>query len=106
MDLEDLKRKLNEGSNDIIYPKEDYDKRELEALNTKHEESNALLADVISSPNQLEPVLAEINHINELGLSKWYEVVYFDGNWRCYSGSKTFKDGEQVIKWVYCKDCL
>jgi hypothetical protein len=61
---------------------------------------------VISSPNQLEPVLAKIHHINELGLSKWYEVVYFDGNWRCYSGSKTFKDGEQVVEWKYCKDCL
>ena len=61
---------------------------------------------VISSPIELEPVLAEINHINELGLSKWYEVVYFDGNWRCYAGSKTFKDGESVIKWKYAKDCL
>ena len=61
---------------------------------------------VISSPIELEPVLAEINHINELGLSKWYEVVYFDGSWRCYAGSKTFKDGEKVVKWKYCKDCL
>lgn len=58
------------------------------------------------SPIELEPVLAEINHINELGLSKWYEVVYFDGNWRCYAGSKTFKDGESVIKWKYAKDCF
>ena len=21
-------------------------------------------------------------------------------------GSKTFKDGERVINWVYCKDCI
>jgi len=41
-----------------------------------------------------------------LGKSTWYEVVYFDGNWRCYAGSKTFKDGEKVIKWKYAKDCL
>ena len=61
---------------------------------------------VISSPIKLEPVLAEIEHINDLGKSTWYEVVYFDGNWRCYAGSKTFKDGERVIKWKYAKDCL
>jgi hypothetical protein len=61
---------------------------------------------VISSPIDLEPVLAEIEHINDLGNSTWYEVVYFDGNWRCYAGSKTFKDGERVIKWKYAKDCL
>jgi hypothetical protein len=51
------------------------------------------------------PILAKIEHINDLGKSKWYEVVYFDGNWRCYAGSSTFKDGEKVIKWRYCKDC-
>lgn len=59
-----------------------------------------------SSPIQLEPVLAEIEHINDLGKSKWYEVVYFDENWRSYAGSKTFEDGEKVIKWKYVKDCL
>ena len=61
---------------------------------------------VISSPIELEPVLAKIEHINDLGKSTWYEVVYFDGNWRCYAGSKTFKDGEKVIKWNHAKDCL
>ena len=55
---------------------------------------------------QLEPVLAEIEHINDLGKSKWYEVVYFDENWRSYADSKTFQDGEKVIKWKYVKDCL
>ena len=61
---------------------------------------------VIGSPIQLEPVLAEIEHINDLGKSKWHEVVYFDENWRSYAGSKTFKDGEKVIRWKYIKDCL
>jgi hypothetical protein len=74
-------------------------------LNTE-ETANSDLGAVIGSPIQLEPVLAEIEYINELGLSKWYEVVYFDGNWRCYAGSKTFKDGEKVIRWKYAKDCL
>jgi hypothetical protein len=60
----------------------------------------------IGSPNELEPVLAEISHINDLGTSTWYEVVYYFQEWRSYSGSKTFEDGEQVVKWKYCKDCL
>ena len=60
---------------------------------------------VSNCPSELEPVLAKIEHINSLGKSTWYEVVYYDGNWRCYSGSSTFKDGEKVIKWRYCKDC-
>lgn len=64
------------------------------------------IPDVIGSPIQLEPVLAEIEHINDLGKSKWYEVVYFDENWRSYADSKTFQDGEKVIKWKYVKDCL
>lgn len=54
----------------------------------------------------LEPVLAEIEHINDLGKSKWYEVIYFDENWRSYAGSNTFQDGEKVIRWKYVKDCL
>ena len=57
-------------------------------------------------PSELEPVLAKIEHINSLGKSSWYEVVYFDKHWRCYNGSSTFKDGEKVIKWRYCKDCF
>jgi hypothetical protein len=61
---------------------------------------------VISSPNQLEPVLALITHQGELGLIEWYEVVYYFDKWYSYSGSKTFDDGEQVIRWKYCKDCL
>lgn len=61
---------------------------------------------VIGSPNELEPVLAFINHIGELGLSEWYEVVYYSDKWYSYGGSKTFEDGEQVVKWKYAKDCL
>lgn len=60
---------------------------------------------VSNCPSELEPVLAKIEHINSIGKSSWYEVVYFDGNWRCYAGSNTFKDGEKVVKWRYCKDC-
>jgi hypothetical protein len=56
-------------------------------------------------PTELEPVLAKINHQNDLGLSQWYEVVYYaDDKWCSYSGSKTFQNGERVIGWVYCKN--
>ena len=68
--------------------------------------ANEFIADVINCPDELEPVLAQIEHINDLGKSKWDEVVYYDGNWCSYSGSKTFDDGEKVVKWKYCKDCL
>ena len=56
---------------------------------------------------ELEPVLAQIEHQGDSGKSKWYEVVYFaDGEWHSYAGSNTFEDGEKVIKWKTCKDCL
>ena len=54
----------------------------------------------------LSPILAKIEHINDLGKSKWYEIVYYDNGWHSYAGSKTFQDGEQVVEWKYCKDCL
>jgi hypothetical protein len=58
-------------------------------------------------PTNLESVLAKITHINDLGLSQWYEVVYYDNDrWCSYSGSKTFQDGEKVIDWKYCKDLI
>lgn len=57
-------------------------------------------------PAELEPVLAKITYQNDLGLSQWYEVVYYDTKWRSYSGSKTFEDGERVIYWKYCKDLI
>jgi hypothetical protein len=60
-------------------------------------------------PKNLESVLAKITHQNDLGLSQWNEVVYYDSDadkWCCYSGSKTFQDGERVIAWKYCKDLI
>jgi len=44
------------------------------------------IPDVIGSP-----ILAKIEHINDLGKSKWYEVVYYDDGWYSYAGSKTFQ---------------
>lgn len=57
-----------------------------------------------NTPNELKPVLAEIEHLNSLGKSKWYEVVFFDRIWRPYAGSNSFEDGEKVIKWKYCEE--
>ncbi|AMM43723.1 hypothetical protein FDG95_gp158 [Pectobacterium phage vB_PcaM_CBB] len=58
-------------------------------------------------PTELEPVLAKIHTVGELGNSSWYEVVYHNGTeWCCYAGSDTFKDGEHVLRWKYCKDIL
>jgi hypothetical protein len=58
-------------------------------------------------PRKLESVLAEIRAIGELGKSKWYEVVYHDGDkWCCYAGSKTFEDGEKVERWKYIEQCF
>lgn len=55
----------------------------------------------------LEPVLAKIHTVGELGNSSWYEVVYHNGTeWCCYAGSDTFKNGEHVLRWKYCKDIL
>ena len=58
-------------------------------------------------PIDMKPVLAKIQHQNSLVLSTFHEVVYFDdidNVWRSYSGSKTFKDGEQVIAWKYVEN--
>lgn len=58
-------------------------------------------------PEDLEPVLAEIYSVNCLGESKWYEVVYHDGNmWRSYAGSDTFDDGEKVLRWRYADEAI
>ena len=66
---------------------------------------NTTAPDVL--PTDLEPVLAKITTVGELGKSEWYEVVYHNGTeWCCYAGSDTFKDGEHVKSWVYCKDVL
>ena len=75
-------------------------------MNNLEQKPQSCQTDVIGSPNQLEPILALITHQGDLGLSKWYEVVYYDDGWYSYAGSKTFQDGEQVVDWKYCKDCL
>ena len=55
-------------------------------------------------PDELQPVIAKIEHTNSLGISNYWEVVYYDNkNWHSYQGSKTFEDGEKVVKWNYCK---
>ena len=56
------------------------------------------------APKEFHPVLAKIEHINDLGKSKWYEVVYYNNGWNSYTGSRTFQDGEQVVDWKYCED--
>lgn len=58
-------------------------------------------------PKELEPVLAEIFHLDDLGQGTHFEVVYYaDETWQSYAGSDTFDDGEQVLRWRYAKDCL
>jgi len=64
-------------------------------------------------PLEGEPVLAKIEHQNNLGKSSWYEVVFYReelggdiAGWKSYSDSKTFDDGEQVVKWKYCENIL
>ena len=113
-----INEKLNKMNESVIIQKliqvgQMLERGELEysgaEIDTKHylEQYIALRQpNVVGSPIQLEPVLAEIEHINDLGKSKWYEVVCFDENWRSYAGSKTFQDGEKVIRWKYAKDCL
>jgi hypothetical protein len=73
--------------------------------NKKTETELCTIPSVIHCPDELEPVLARIEQINSLGKSGWWEVVYYDGIWRSYSGSKTFENGEKVINWEYCKGC-
>jgi hypothetical protein len=63
----------------------------------------------MQTPEGLKPVLAQIHHPNDLGMSTWYEVVYFDddaGHWRCFVGSDIFSDGHQVLKWKYAEECF
>lgn len=61
-------------------------------------------------PKKLRPVLAKIRAITELGVSEYYEVVYYDdfidNKWCSFAGSKTFNDGEFVITWRYADECL
>ena len=74
-------------------------KRYSERQTPEEADNKALnIDDVSNRPSELDPVLAKIEHINSLGKSTWYEVVYFDKHWRSYNGSNTFRDGEKVIR--------
>lgn len=64
-------------------------------------------------PLEGEPVLAYIEHQNGFDKRHWYEVVFYreelggdEAGWKSYSGSDTFDNGEQVIKWKYCENIL
>lgn len=80
---------------------------EMEYLTEKYFNKPTKAIDVIHCskllPDELKPVLARIEQINSLGKSAWWEVVYYDGKWCSYSGSKTFDNGEKVVDWEYCK---
>lgn len=69
---------------------------------SKHSKINKIM----EIPTEVDSILAKITHQNDLGLSQWYEVVYYDNKWCSYSGSKTFEDGEKVVEWKYCKELL
>lgn len=58
-------------------------------------------------PDTGKPVLALIESVNDLGISRFREVVYHDGElWCSYEGSRTFEDGERVLKWIYADECI
>ena len=93
-----LEERMNDQSNGMVV----YDLTTLEGHAKFLADNSHILF-----PIPLEPVLAKITDVNELGKSEWYEVVYHDGNeWGCYAGSDTFKNGEQVLSWKYCKEIL
>ena len=76
-------------------------------MKLENENSNEAEKPQLNIPDVIcSPILAKIEHINDLGKSTWYEVVYYDDKWYSYSGSKPFEDGEQVVKWKYAKDCI
>ena len=55
-------------------------------------------------PERHTSILAEISHVNSLGTSKWYEVVYFHKERCSFAGSRTFDNGEIVTRWIYIED--
>lgn len=61
-------------------------------------------------PESLAPVLAKIESCGCLSKGIHYEVVYYDCDnsqeWKSFSGSKTFDDGEIVLAWRYANECL
>lgn len=60
-----------------------------------------------NKPKLGEPVLAEISATNSLSTAHYYEVIYHDGDrWCAYFGSKTFQDGEIVLRWIYAAEAM
>ena len=60
-------------------------------------------------PREYRPVLALIYGVYDLGTSQWREVVFYNyeaERWESYAGSKTFSDGEEVIRWIYADGAL
>ena len=58
-------------------------------------------------PTEPDAVLAIIEGQNSLGLSRWREVIYHNGEkWCAFDGSDTFEDGEQVVDWIYAAIAL
>lgn len=98
--LEDASKINTLGTGTYIYMKE--------LLDELFEKVSQMQLPVINTtPRICEPVLAEISKSGELGKEGWYEVVYHDGErWQHFAGSDTFDDGERVVKWKYCKECL
>lgn len=48
-------------------------------MSKENNKATSSQTDVICNPKELELILAKIQHQDSLGLSSWYEVVYFDG---------------------------
>ena len=83
------------------------DRRDILDISNGH--GRKMMSNENKVPNTLEPVLAEITIISELGRSTWYEVVYYDDifndKWESFAGSDTFRDcGYKVLNWKYCKE--
>ncbi|QOI71090.1 hypothetical protein pEaSNUABM47_00151 [Erwinia phage pEa_SNUABM_47] len=95
-------------SDDRLNQRMNEEAKSVEVFNlTKSSDVFRLLSETVEMPKELEPVIAKIAVIGELGKSSWYEVVYHNGDeWCCYAGSKTFQDGERVLDWKYCTDVL
>ena len=65
------------------------------------------IKDAPAIPEKFTPVLAKISKCGELGNESWWEVVYHDGvDWQHFAGSNTFDDGEKVVRWRLCRECL
>ena len=58
-------------------------------------------------PDENKPILAKIQEVNSLGISYWFEVIYFlDNVWHRWGSKEYFTNGEQVVDWEYCNQIL